>query len=304
MANLPISVTILTKNSQVYLTQVLESLKDFEEVVICDTGSTDLTMEIAKTFPNVSLYQRPFIGFGPTHNLASSLAKHDWILSIDSDEIVTSALAQEIRQLTLMNGCVYSFPRHNEYKGKWIKWCGWHPDRQVRLYNRTETRFTDAQVHEAIIIDPLKEIKLSHPLRHYSYAHVSDFLTKMQSYSQLFAEQHQGKKSSSISKAVLHALFTFFKSYILKRGFLGGAEGLEISIYNSNTAFYKYLKLAELNRQLKEIAQAPALIAKSDDDPTKKPTFLDLTERSNPLPQLIAEKDNAAKSNSTSLDSA
>ena len=248
---IPISVTILTKNSQKYLEEVLSALQMFDEVLICDTGSEDQTFEIAKRFSNVAIVERPFSGFGPTHNIASSLAKYDWILSIDSDEIVTPPLAEEIAALALTRGAVYSFPRHNEYRGKWIRWCGWHPDRQIRLYNRLDTRFTDAQVHEAVEAEHLKNIRLSSPLRHYSYATVSDFLQKMQSYSSLFALQNQGKKSSSLTKAIGHGLYTFFKCYFLKRGFMGGQEGFEISLYNANTAFYKYLKLAEANRQLK-----------------------------------------------------
>jgi glycosyltransferase involved in cell wall biosynthesis len=248
---LPISVTILTKNSQKHLHEVLSHLQLFNEIVICDTGSSDITLDIAKKFPNTSIHCHPFIGFGPTHNAASTLAKHDWIMSIDSDEIVTSDLTQEIRLLSLQRGSVYSFPRRNEYKGKWIRWCGWHPDRVVRLYNRLDTRFSDAQIHEAVKTDGLHHIKLSAPLRHYSYENTSDFLQKMQDYSTLFAVQNQGKKSSSLPKAIGHALFAFCKSYLFKRGFLGGTEGFEISVYNGNTAFYKYLKLAEANREKK-----------------------------------------------------
>ncbi len=250
MTRLPISVTILTKNSQKYLKEVLEALEQFDEVLIYDTGSEDDTQLIAQQFPNVVIHKQTFIGFGPTHNNASGLARNEWVLSIDSDEVVTNELAREIKALKLMPGHVYSFPRHNEYRGKWIKWCGWHPDRQIRLYNRNETRFTDAQVHESIIIDHLNHIHLQAPLRHYSYDKVADFLTKMQSYSTLFATQYQGRKRSSFGKALLHGSFSFFKSYILKRGFLGGQEGFEISFYNAATAFYKYLKLAEANRQL------------------------------------------------------
>lgn len=261
---IPISVTILTKNSQKYLREVLEALCDFDEVLVCDTGSTDNTLEIARAFPNISIYERPFRGFGLTHNEASSLARHDWILSIDSDEVVSLQLAREIQLLELQPGSVYSFPRHNDYKGKWIKWCGWYPDRQVRLYNRQETRFTDVQVHEAIVVGSLQEVNLQGPLHHYSYANIADFLVKMQTYSDLFAAQNKGRQSSSISKAVLHGIFAFFKSYILKRGFLGGSEGFEISVYNGNTAFYKYLKLAEANRQL-------VLAEKCGDGPKKKP---------------------------------
>ncbi len=272
-----ISVTILTKNSQKYLVEVLSALQGFAEIVVCDTGSHDHTMDIARQFPNVTVFERPFNGFGPTHNLASSLAQHDWILSIDSDEIVTPALAKEIQSLFLIRGCVYSFPRHNEYRGKWIRWCGWHPDRQIRLYHRQDTRFTDAQVHEAIDARHVKHVHLHSPLRHYSYENVADFLHKMQSYSSLFAKQYQGKKSSSLSKAIGHGLYTFFKSYILKRGFLGGQEGFEISFYNANTAFYKYLKLAEMNRQL--------AAEKCVDDQKKTPTSANLQPLTTQIPE-------------------
>jgi glycosyltransferase involved in cell wall biosynthesis len=246
-----ISVTILTKNSQKYLYEVLTSVKDFEEVVLFDTGSTDNTLSIANEFPNVTIYQRNFRGFGPTHNDASGVARNDWVLSIDSDEVVTPEMFREIVGLKLDRDSVYSFPRNNYFNGKWIKWCGWYPDRQIRLYNKTKTRFTDAQVHEAIIAKDMQHIKLKSPFKHYSYEKISDFLTKMQLYSDLFAAQNKGKKTSSPWKAIQHGAFAFFKSYFLKRGFLGGYEGFVISEYNAHTAFYKYLKLYEANQEFK-----------------------------------------------------
>ncbi|MBA3957477.1 MAG: glycosyltransferase family 2 protein [Parachlamydiaceae bacterium] len=245
-----ISVTILTRNSAKYLHEVLTSTQHFDEVVLYDSGSNDATFEIAKQFPNVVVYKGEFIGFGPTHNVASNLAKHDWILSIDSDEVVTPKMAQEIKALQLDAQCVYSFPRDNYYNGTHIRWCGWCPDRQYRLYNRTKTRFTDAQVHEAVIIKNMQHLPLNGAIIHYSYASLSDFLGKMQTYSELFAKQNQGKKKSSPTKAVLHGWFAFFKSYILKKGILGGYEGFVISAYNGHTAFYKYLKLYEANQRL------------------------------------------------------
>ncbi len=244
-----ISVTILAKNSQQYIHEVLSALKTFDEVLLYDTGSTDKTMEIAGSFPNVTIIEEKFIGFGPTHNNASAAAKNDWILSIDSDEVVTLELAQEIAKTTLNKDCVYSFPRNNYFNGKFIKWCGWHPDRQYRLYNRTKTHFSEAQVHESIIIENMQHIPLKSPFIHYSYASISDFLQKMQLYSDLFAKQNAGKKSSSLPKALAHGIFAFFKSYILKRGFLGGYEGFVISAYNGHTAYYKYLKLFEANQR-------------------------------------------------------
>lgn len=244
-----ISVTILTKNSQKYLHEVLAALKNFDEVLLYDNGSTDDTFKIAAAFPNVKVAKGTFEGFGPTHNKASALAKWDWILSIDSDEVVTPELAADIASATLDPRVVYSFPRDNYFNGTFIKWCGWHPDRQFRLYNRTMTRFSDAQVHEAIVTEGMQVVELKGALRHYSYDSHSDFLAKMQSYSDLFARQYRGKRDSSPWKALGHGLGAFLRAYFIKLGFLGGYEGFVIAVYNGNTAFYKYLKLYEANQR-------------------------------------------------------
>lgn len=240
-----ISATVLTKNSQKTLRSTLDSLKRFPEVVLLDSGSTDETLSIAKTYPNVTIHASRFLGFGPMHNLASSLATHDWILSIDSDEIVTESLADEILALTLDPKRIYSIQRANFYNGRQIKWCGgWHPDIVLRLYHRQQTQFSLDLVHEKIEKKDLQVVPLKAPLTHIPYREMGDFLDKMQHYSTLFADQNPGKKSSLL-KALLHSWSAFLKSYILKRGFLGGREGFIISIYNGHTAFYKYLKLAE-----------------------------------------------------------
>lgn len=243
-----ISVTILTKNNEETLGSVLESVKEFEEVVILDTGSTDTTLEIAQIYPNVKVFHSPFTGFGPLHNLAAYHASHDWILSLDSDEVLTPELAEEILALQLDPRRVYSFPFNNYFNGKHIKWCGWYPDRHVRLYNKRTTSFTDDKVHERIQTNGVSEVKLKSPVKHYSYRTISDFLQKMETYSNLFAQQNAHKKKSSLPKALLHGGFAFFKSYVLKRGFMGGKEGYIISLYNGQTAFYKYLKLAYASR--------------------------------------------------------
>jgi glycosyltransferase involved in cell wall biosynthesis len=245
-----ISVTVLTKNCSDTLGATLAALQSFPEVIVLDTGSTDKTLEIARGFPNVKIHLTPFLGFGPTHNLASSLATHDWILSIDSDELPSPPLLQEIENLPLNPECVYAIQRHNMFNGKHIKWCaGWHPDWVVRLYNRRQTCFSDHAVHEQVIAKGFATVRLSSPLFHTPYRSYSDFLGKMETYSTLFAKQNQGKRSSSLSKAILHTALAFFKNYILKRGFLGGREGFIISVYNAHTTYYKYLKLSEQNRK-------------------------------------------------------
>lgn len=246
-----LSITILTKNSASTLEATLDSLRSFPEVILLDTGSTDQTLEIARTFPNVKIFNRSFQGFGPTHNEASSLASYDWIFSLDSDEVVSPELIQEIKGLSLDSKSVYQIQRNNYFNHKHIRCCsGWYPDPVVRIYNRNDTRFSDAQVHERILSEGLFILKLHSPIRHTPYRTIEDFLAKMQTYSTLFAEQNKHQKKSSLCHALVHGLFAFIKSYILKRGFLGGREGFIISKYNGQVTYYKYLKLAEANQCL------------------------------------------------------
>jgi glycosyltransferase involved in cell wall biosynthesis len=244
-----ISVTILTKNSEKYLSRILETLRPFNEVIILDSGSEDDTIKIAQSFENVVIHRQPFIGFGASHNLASSFAKNDWILSIDSDEIPTNELIAEILSQPFEKKTVYAFSRKNFYRGKFIKGCGWHPDFVVRLYNKKETKFSDDLVHEAVLTKGLKIKRLSALCHHYPYRSIDDFLQKMQNYSSLFAKQYQKRRKASFPKAALHGTCAFLKSYIVKKGFMLGSQGFEISFYNGATAFYKYLKLRDLNSQ-------------------------------------------------------
>lgn len=252
MSTIPISVTLLTKDSARYLEQVLEPLARFSEVLVYDTGSTDQTLAIAARFANVVIKKGPFIGFGPTHNVASALARHDWIFSLDSDEVASKALIEEIAALALDEGTVYTVARENLFYGKVIRGCGWWPDRQYRLYCRLRCRFDEAQVHEQLQWRGMRVLPLLHPLRHYPYRDASELLSKMQLYTALFACQyrHDPRKKGSLSRALLHGLWAFCKSYLVKRGLFDGREGLILSLYNGQTAYYKYLKLMEVQQAL------------------------------------------------------
>lgn len=242
-----ITVVMIVKNGERSLAKVLESLKSFDEVILADTGSTDHTLSVAKDFSNVSLQQIPFEGFGKTRNRAACFAKNDWILSIDSDEIVTIELVEEIKNLSLDPECVYSLNFQNFFNDRRVKWCGWFPESHVRLYHKGKTAFNTSMVHEGVITIGLKIKKLRFFIHHTPYNSISDFLVKMERYSTLFAEQNRGQKRSSPFIAFYHGLGAFFKSFILKKGILGGYEGFLISCYNGHTAFYKYLKLYHLN---------------------------------------------------------
>ena len=251
-----ISVVILTKDNEDTIGRTINSVALFDEVLVIDTGSNDRTIDIAKTFDNTKIYKSSFTSFGKLRNYGSNLAKNNWILAIDSDEELSKELAQEILSLSLNDKCVYSLSFINIYNKKHIKWCGWHPERHVRLYNKKKTNFSYDFIHEKIVTDKLRIIKLRHCVYHYSYRSISDFLIKMETYSSHFARQYHHKKKSSFITALFHGLFAFIKSYIIKRGVFGGKEGFVISLYNANTAFYKYLKLAEINKKEKNVTDS------------------------------------------------
>lgn len=243
-----ISICILAKNSAATIRETLDSVASFSEVLILDNGSTDNTLEVARSYPNVKVFEAPFIGFGPLRNQLAELASNDWILALDTDETLTPELLAEIQSLTLDSDTTYSMPRANFYNGKHIKGCGWHPDRVIRLYHRKKTRYTDTPVHESVI--PLNIKLLRSSIRHVPFRCTAEFLAKMQHYSTLHAKQWAHKRPSSLRKALTHSIFAFFRSYFLQKGFLLGAEGFLISLYNSNTVFYKYIKLLEENTTL------------------------------------------------------
>jgi len=242
-----ITVCILAKNARSTIAKTLESTSSFSEVIVLDNGSTDDTVEIAKHFSNVRVIETPFIGFGPLRNKATSLASNDWILALDTDEVLSMPLLKELQVLTLTSNTVYALSRENYYNGKHIKGCGWHPDKVVRLYHRKTTQYTDAWVHESVITKDLLIHPLKGALLHEPFRATAEFLNKMQHYSSLFAKQHRGQRKSSFQKAFWHSLFTFFRSYFLQKGWRLGKEGFIISLYNSNTVFYKYVKLWEEN---------------------------------------------------------
>ncbi|MDO9207288.1 MAG: glycosyltransferase family 2 protein, partial [Sulfuricurvum sp.] len=241
-----ISVVIIVKNGGTILTHCLDSLHSFDNVIVYNNGSTDDTALIASQYPNVQLIDGEFTGFGPTKNAAAAYAKHEWILSLDADEVLNEAIVEEITGLAFEPKTVYSLLRRNFYKMTEIAHC-WGADEIVRIYNRKTTRYSDKQVHEHILTDGLSVEKLTNNFSHFPYQSISEFILKADRYSTLFANDNVGKKSSSPAKAFFNGLYSFFRTYILKRGFLDGYAGLIIAFSHMVTNFYKYIKLYEMN---------------------------------------------------------
>lgn len=245
-----ISVTVLTKNSERHIARCLSSLALFPEIILLDNGSTDQTIAIAAGFSNVIVRQASFLGFGPLKNLAASYASHPWILSIDSDEVLSPELVQNIITRNLHPTTIYRFLRHNYYGKRLINACGWENDYVLRLYNRQSTAFSDQQVHESINKTGLAVETIPGSMAHYSFENTGELLQKLNQYTTLFALQNRFIKNSSVFKALYKGIWAFIRNYFLQRGFLYGFEGFLISACNANGSFYKYLKLHEVNRNL------------------------------------------------------
>jgi hypothetical protein len=169
---------------------------------------------------------------------------------VDCDELVTPELAEEIKKLLASNSVndAYSVPRRTFVGKKEIKYCGWYPDRTVRLFDRNKARFSDDQVHERVL-GAAKIGEISHPLLHYSFSGLRDMIPKLNQYSDLSSEQMLAKgKCCNLIELFIRPFAAFFKTYILKLGILDGFEGIVVSATTSFLTFAKYAKLREKQR--------------------------------------------------------
>ncbi|WP_309499111.1 glycosyltransferase family 2 protein [Sulfurovum sp.] len=246
-----VSAVMIVKNGARTIRRSLESLREFNDIIVYDNGSSDGTQAIVAEFPNVRLIEGEFDGFGTTKNRAASYALHDWVLIIDSDEVVDAELLLALQSESLDPQTIYSVNFLAYYKEIPIRYCGWNNQKIRRLYNKSVTRFNDNFVHENIIDDGMKKLSIAGNMKHYSYMSISDFIVKLDRYSTLFATDNVGKKSSSPTKAFFNGLYSFFRTYVLKRGFLDGYAGLIIAFSHMATNFYKYIKLYEMNLEQK-----------------------------------------------------
>ena len=230
-----LSVVIITKNEENFITDAIKSASFADEVIILDSGSIDKTCEIAKEL-GAKIYQNEWLGFGPQKNRAVELAKNDWVFVLDSDERITEELKDEI-VTTLkepqFNG--YFIARLNNFFGKNIKNCGLYPDYSIRLFNKNYGKFNDVSVHESVQLTS-KAAHLKNHMIHLAYESIEEFIQKQNRYSSL------NHKKKSLIKAIINPYWTFFKLYILKKGFLDGWHGFVISKLYAQYTFWKYIK--------------------------------------------------------------
>ena len=246
-----LSVILITKNEETNLKDCLESVSFADEIIVVDSQSSDKTQEIARSFGAKLEITSDWPGFGPQKNRALNLATQDWVLSIDADERVTPELKQEILTAIASPNAAdcYAIPRSSWYCGRFMKHSGWYPDYVDRLFKRGSAKFSDHLVHERLLPTGSSG-KLNNHFLHYSYRDFSQVLKKVDVYSSAAAQQafKQGKKGG-LGEALIHGFWAFFRTYVLRRGFLDGKHGLALAISNAATSYYKYLKLWQLQNK-------------------------------------------------------
>lgn len=230
-----LSVVIITKNEEENIEDAVRSASFADEVLILDSGSTDQTCNIAETLGARVVYQE-WMGFGRQKNMAVTLASHDWVFVLDSDERITEALKEELLALLQdpeKDG--YYVARLNNFWGKDIKTCGLYPDYSIRFFDRTKGKFSDDTVHESVQLQS-KAGYLKNHLLHLAYKSIDEFITKQNRYSTL-----HHKKNNRV-KAIFNPYWTFFKLFIVKKGFLDGWDGFIISKLYTQYTFWKHIK--------------------------------------------------------------
>jgi glycosyltransferase involved in cell wall biosynthesis len=252
---LPVSVYVLTYNNRRTIERCLESLRWAEELVIVDSFSTDRTYELCQQYTDKA-YQQEWKGHRDQYQFAANLTTKDWIMFVDADEEVPPELAGEIRtELSRMPNAFDGFfvYRRTSYLGRWIRYGGWYPDGEIRLYRRDKGRW-EGGLHAKVVVDG-KVGTLKNQYLHYTYRDISDQIRTIDKYSQIAAEDlvREGKKFS-LFKLLFHPPFRFIKEYLFKSGFRDGLPGLIIIASTMYYVFIKYAKLWELEhtRERKE----------------------------------------------------
>ena len=247
-----ISAYIIAFNEADKISDCINSVLWADEIIVADSFSTDGTTEIASEL-GAKVVQIAFNGYGELRNQAISYCKGEWIFSLDSDERCTIEVRDEIIKL-IENAPsdIYRVPRKNFFMGKWIKHSGWYPNfRQPQLFKNGKMSYTLDSVHEGYISYSDKEIgSIKNFIWQFPFKNTEEVMHKANRYSTLGVIKLQEKGvNGSVSKAFLHGIWSFLKHYIFKLGFLDGGPGFVIAFGNFEGTFYRYIKLAEMQRK-------------------------------------------------------
>ena len=278
-----LSVVIITHNEEANIGRTLTSVQPLiadgkGEIIVVDSGSTDRTVEIAKSF-GAKVFAEGWKGYPAQKNSAIDKAAGDWILSLDADEELGPGLAGEvygamqgrlgadliegdsleviekvmaIEETQARGGAAspagFWIPRKNFFLGRWIKHGGFWPDPKLRLFRKGAASFEKRLVHEDAKLTEGVSRQLNHPILHHSYPTLADYIDHMNRYSSLGAEMAiaKGRRGFSLFNIVVRPIATFIYNYFFRLGFLDGREGLLLHLYHAVYISWKYAKAWEI----------------------------------------------------------
>lgn len=254
-----ISTVIITKNEASNIARCLTSLTDVaDEIIVVDAYSQDQTEAICRTFPTVKFVSRTWTSFAAAKNFGNDLATHDYILSVDADEVLSAELRDELCDLKPnlrvqtplgWSRTAYEMPRLNHVGTSPIRYCGWYPDVKIRLFPKNAARWVGDFVHERLDFDGKVERLKSH-LLHFTFRSTEQFECKLLYYAELTAQEEFLKRHrSSFVFMLLKAEFKFLNVYFFKLGFLDGQNGRLIANLLAKGIVWKYVALQRLQRK-------------------------------------------------------
>lgn len=243
-----ISAVVICFNEEENIRECLASLAWVDELVVVDSESTDTTRDIAREFTE-RVIERPWPGFVQQKNFAVEQAEHEWVLSVDADEVVTPELRDEICDLLSSGSKLatgYSFPRRTFYLGRWIRHGGWYPDSAIRLFQKSKGKFFGDDPHDRVeVAGAISHLK--NDLVHFNYKNISDQLATVDTFSSVAARvMHEKGKKASLLKMIFKPPIKFLETYLWKLGILDGLAGFVIAVISSYYMFLKFAKLWEL----------------------------------------------------------
>ena len=231
-----ISAVIITYNEEAHIAGCLASLGEVvSEIVVVDSYSTDATKALCAKY-SCRFLEHEWQGFAATKNWANDHVFHEWIVSIDADEVLSPALIQSIQdaqKVGLMDGFAYQFNRLNNYCGIWLKVAGWYPDTKVRLFAKGSAQW-QGDIHEKL--EHTQKVNLKHlkgDLLHYSIKDKEDHIARVKKYCRL------EKPYPNQLIALIVALKTFIKSYLIKGGFRAGKLGFQVSYISAQAKWWR-----------------------------------------------------------------
>jgi len=245
-----LSVAIITYNEEKKLAKTLETIQKIAtEIVIVDSFSTDKTLEIANAY-GAKVFQESWKGYGPQRNSLIEKCQYEWILMIDADEVVSSECLADIEcQMKKGEFEVFDITFKTVYFNREIKYGGWSGSRKIRFFKKGSGKFNENIVHEEYVTEkPLHTLKGW--LWHYTYLDLDAYLSKFNRYTTEAAKERlkRGKKST-VGTIVFRSFYKFFNMYVLRLGFLDGAEGLILAYFSGSYAFATYTKLREYHKK-------------------------------------------------------